>query len=66
MPPPPQSTLCRRAGMPNDSVANVTALLTLDKTDCRVVEGTIPSHLMRDIDVGLRTVLALTGFRSHS
>ncbi len=47
-------------GLPKDSVANVTALLTLDKADCRVVEGMIPSHLMRDIDAGLRAVLART------
>lgn len=47
-------------GLPKDSVANVTALLSLDKADCRVVEGTIPSHLMCDVDAGLRTVLALT------
>ncbi|MDP4013496.1 MAG: type II toxin-antitoxin system PemK/MazF family toxin [Candidatus Nanopelagicales bacterium] len=46
-------------GLPADSVANVTALVTLDKDECRDVAGTIPSHLMRSLDEGLRRVLAL-------
>lgn len=46
-------------GLPQDSVVNVTALVTLNKADCRQVVGTIPAHLMRTIDEGLRRILAL-------
>ena len=46
-------------GLPVDSVANVTALVTLNKDECRQVVGTVPAHLMRSLDEGLRRVLAL-------
>lgn len=46
-------------GLPQDSVVNITALVTLNKADCRQVVGTVPTHLMRTIDDGLRRILAL-------
>jgi mRNA interferase MazF len=47
-------------GLPKDSVADVTALITVDRRDldARPV-GSVPDHLMREVDDGLRTVLAL-------
>ncbi|MGV0990984.1 MAG: type II toxin-antitoxin system PemK/MazF family toxin [Mycobacterium sp.] len=46
-------------GLPRDSVVNVTALVTLNKTDLtdRVVQ--LPLSLMNDVDQGLRRVLDL-------
>lgn len=46
-------------GLPRDSVANVTAVVTLDKDECREVAGTVPSHLMAAVAQGLRTVFDL-------
>lgn len=46
-------------GLPSDSVANVTALVTLNKDECGEVAGSIPSHLMRAVDEGLRRAMAL-------
>jgi len=46
-------------GLPRDSVANVTALVTLDKKDLRERAGTVPLAVMRDVERGLRRVLAL-------
>ncbi|MDQ1304684.1 MAG: mRNA interferase MazF [Actinomycetota bacterium] len=47
------------AGLPADSVVNVTAIVTLDKADCRQVAGTVPAHLMSTVDEGLRSVMGL-------
>jgi mRNA interferase MazF len=47
------------AGLARDSVVNVTALVTLTKTDLSVRVGELPSGLMRDVDAGLRRVLGL-------
>src|SRR3954452_10822205 len=46
-------------GLPRDSVVNVTALVTLDKDDLRERTGTVPLAVMREVDRGLRRVLAL-------
>jgi mRNA interferase MazF len=46
-------------GLPRDSVVNVTALVTLNKTDLGKQAGTVPDALMREINVGLRRVLGL-------
>ncbi|RSM62144.1 type II toxin-antitoxin system PemK/MazF family toxin [Kibdelosporangium aridum] len=46
-------------GLPKDSVVNVTALITLNKNDLGDQVGTLPLNLMRDVDKGLRRVLAL-------
>jgi mRNA interferase MazF len=45
--------------MPKDSVVNVTALVTLDKTDLDTEVGQLPQALMTDVDRGLRLVLGL-------
>jgi len=47
------------SGLPRDSVVNVTALVTLDKTDLTDGVGQIPPGLMRDVDRGLRAVFTL-------
>lgn len=46
-------------GLPRDSVANVTALVTLNKSDLRDSVGLAPVSFMQDIDRGLRRVLSL-------
>lgn len=46
-------------GLPRDSVLNVTALVTVDKTDLVDRAGRVPASLANDIDRGLRRVLAL-------
>lgn len=47
------------SGLPRDSVVNVTALVTLNKSDLTDWAGQIPPSLMHDVDRGLRGVLAL-------
>lgn len=47
------------SGLPKDSVVNVTALITLDKTDLDTETGHLPPALMSDVDRGLRRVLGL-------
>ncbi len=47
------------SGLPKDSVVNVTALVTLDKTDLDTEVGQLPQALMTDVDRGLRLVLGL-------
>lgn len=47
------------AGLPKDSVVNITALVTLDKTDLDPAVGRLPASLMHDVDRGLRRVLGL-------
>ncbi len=46
-------------GLPRDSVVNVTAVATLNKDDLGRAVGSVPQHLMREVDAGLRQVLAL-------
>lgn len=46
-------------GLPKDSVANVTAIVTLDKTDLDEPVGTVPAYLVDDVARGLRRVLDL-------
>jgi mRNA interferase MazF len=45
--------------LPRDSVVNVTALVTLNKSDLSDWIGSTPLSLMRDVDRGLRLVLGL-------
>ena len=47
------------SGLPRDSVANVTRLVTLDETYLRERAGRIPPKLMAQVDEGLRLVLGL-------
>ena len=46
-------------GLPRDSVANVTGIVTVDKDACSKSVGTVPLHLMQEIDAGLRLLLNL-------
>ena len=46
-------------GLPKDSVVNVTAVVTLNKTDLSEQAGQAPLALLREIDRGLRHVLGL-------
>ena len=47
------------SGLPKGSVVNVTALVTLDKTDLDTETGQLPASLMNDVNRGLRRVLGL-------
>ena len=47
------------SGLPKDSVVNVTALVTLNKTDLEAPVGHLPESLMDDVNRGLRRVLGL-------
>ena len=47
----------RSAGLPRDSVVNVSQLLTLDRGFLAERAGTLPAGLQRSVDQGLRTVL---------
>jgi mRNA interferase MazF len=47
------------SGLPKDSVVNVTALVTLDKTDLADEAGQLPPALMTEVNRGLRRVLGL-------
>ena len=46
-------------GLPRDSVANVTAVVTLNKADLAERVGEAPLSLMREVDRGLRSSLSL-------
>lgn len=46
-------------GLPRDSVVNVSALATLNKSDLAEPVGQVPPPLLRAVDTGLRQVLAL-------
>jgi mRNA interferase MazF len=47
------------SGLPKDSVVNVTALVTLNKTDLEAPVGQLPESLLDDVNRGLRRVLEL-------
>lgn len=47
------------SGLPRDSVVDVTALVTLNKTDLADRVGQLPMHLMQEVDRGLRRALQL-------
>lgn len=47
------------SGLSKDSVANVSQILTVDKTLLVERIGTLPDYLQEEIDEGLRTVLYL-------
>jgi mRNA interferase MazF len=46
-------------GLTRDSVVNVTAIVTLNKTDLTDRVGNLPPSLMHEVDRGLRRVLDL-------
>lgn len=47
------------SGLPKDSVANVTGIVTLDKSDLGELIGSLPLSLVREVDRGVRGVLDL-------
>jgi mRNA interferase MazF len=47
------------SGLSKDSVVNVTALITLDKTDLDPAVGQLPASLLDEVDRGLRRVVGL-------
>lgn len=47
------------SGLPRDSVANVTAVLTVEKRELIERAGRLPLNLVEEIDRGLRKVLSL-------
>ena len=49
----------RVSGLPKASVANVSQILTLDKSFLTERIGTLPDHLQEAVDEGLRMVLYL-------
>lgn len=49
----------RRCGLPRDSVANVSQVITLDREDLIEYLTTIPPALQLEVDAGLRRVLSL-------
>jgi len=49
----------RSSGLPRDSVANASQLITLDRDFLTEHVGTLPLCLQGSVDVGLRAVLQL-------
>jgi mRNA interferase MazF len=47
------------SGLPKDSVANVSQVITVDRTFLTESSGRLPARLMKSIDDGLRLVLSL-------
>lgn len=50
---------CRDTGLPKDSVANISQILTIDKGFLEERVGALSSHLQAEVDAGLRTILYL-------
>jgi mRNA interferase MazF len=46
-------------GLPKDSVANVSQVITLDKSFLTERVGVLPSPILQQVETGLRLVLAL-------
>jgi len=51
--------LLNATGLPKDSVANVSQLLTIDKTFLTERIGVLPENLQAEVDEGLRIILYL-------
>jgi mRNA interferase MazF len=49
----------RVSGLPHDSVVNVSQLITLDKQMLTENVGHLPGQVLRDVEAGIRLVLAL-------
>lgn len=47
------------SGLPRESVANVSQVITLDRDQLTSRSGKLPSSVMRSVDDGLRLVLSL-------
>ncbi len=46
-------------GLPKDSVANISQVITIDKGFLTERVGTLPPYLLEQVEVGLRLVLSL-------
>ena len=49
----------RASGLPQESVVNVSQLITLDKERLTEKVGRLPAESLRDVEAGIRLVLAL-------
>jgi mRNA interferase MazF len=49
----------RVSGLPQESVVNVSQLITLDKQRLTEKVGRLPAESLRDVEAGIRLVLAL-------
>jgi mRNA interferase MazF len=49
----------RVSGLPKDSVANVSQLVTLDRTDLKERAGKVSAEILTAVSAGLRLVLSL-------
>jgi mRNA interferase MazF len=49
----------RVSGLPQESVVNVSQLITLDKERLTEKVGRLPAESLRDVEAGIRLVLAL-------
>jgi mRNA interferase MazF len=49
----------RTSGLPKDSVANVSQIVTLDKDFLTRLAGRVKGRVLSDIDAGMRLVLSL-------
>jgi mRNA interferase MazF len=49
----------RVSGLPHDSVVNVSQLVTLDKQMLTENVGRLPSQSLREVEAGIKLVLAL-------
>ena len=49
----------RLSGLPHDSVVNVSQLITLDKQTLTENVGRLPAQSLRDVEAGIKLVLAL-------
>jgi mRNA interferase MazF len=49
----------RSSGLPQESVVNVSQLVTLDKQKLTEKVGRLPAESLRDVEAGIRLVLAL-------
>ena len=58
--PPAADLLKKAAGLPKDSVANVSQLVTLDREFLEEQIGRLPTRFMAAVDAGLKLILCLT------
>ncbi len=49
----------RATGLPKDSIANVSQLVTIDREFLTEVAGRVRGPLLKDVDSGLRLILGL-------
>ena len=50
---------CKVTGLPKDSVANVSQVVTIDKSFLTERVGRLPANLLAQVEAGLRLVLSL-------